>query len=72
MIKMHNNALARTLLFWQFKGQKARDRPPGKRVQTGAMPHLSDRMARDMGLSAVEADHLRLRLPSTQLRHPML
>lgn len=45
--------------------------PRGRR-RKGVLPHLSDHMARDMGLSPNELELHRLRLPSEVYRHPML
>lgn len=65
-------APARTLLLWLVRACAAR--PPGPRnLRPGALPHLTDRAARDIGLSRAETELLRHRWPSAHgPRHAML
>lgn len=67
-----SNAPARLLFLWLMRRLRW-PKTPDPRVTPGALPHLSDRMARDIGLTATETEQARLRLPSLHgPRHPML
>ena len=72
-------APARPLIYWLKslrlwpRRQSGEGQPDTRHSDPGALPHLSDRMARDIGLSPSETEYARLQYPSqTGPRHPSL
>lgn len=70
MLTLPLTAPGRALLSWLLHRLNRR---AARTVQPGALPHLTDRAARDIGLRPGETALLRHRWPSERgPRHPML
>ena len=72
-------APARPFIYWLkhlrpwSSRRSGEGQPDTRHPDPGALPHLTDRMARDIGLSPSEAEYARLQFPSqTGARHPYL
>lgn len=74
MTRLALPAPARTLNLWLERGAALFAKPNATRdVNASALPHLTGRQARDIGLSETETEKLRLQWPSVNgPRHPML
>ena len=72
-------APARQFIYWLKhlrlwpRRQSVEGQHDSRQPDPGALPHLSDRMARDIGLSPSETEYARLQYPSQSgPRHPSL
>ena len=70
MLSLARNSLWRALYLCAKKIQKT---PVHRRkAPTGTLPPLSERIARDIGLSPHEREMMTVRWPSQETRHPYL